>query len=112
MQKACATYYAANKFLFLEPSKFVDIEGNQGYSIRDLLETADFVTIYTVDSEYSELIATQFNDLKEILQPNQEGDKSQKRYKTLRLGIIGDDNQLKNNVIQRGTLRKQQVIPS
>ena len=112
LQKACATYYAAHKFLFLEPSKFVDIEGNQGYSVRDLLETANFVTIYTVDSEFSELIATQFNELKKILQTENEGEKSQKRDKILRLGIIGDNNQLTKNIIQRGQLRKQQIMPS
>jgi len=51
LQKACATRYAAHKFLFLDSGKFKK-EGETGYRIDELLGTADVVTIYTVASEH------------------------------------------------------------
>jgi len=67
LQKACAELYAGQKFLFLDPSKLESIEGEQGYSLRDLLASSQAVTIYTVESELTDRFIRQFNALSELL---------------------------------------------
>jgi hypothetical protein len=102
LQKAVALRGATHKFLFLEPAKFRR-DGNPGYEIWQLLESAHAsVTIYTVASEHSTAIESQFMELANgILDVKAKDDPN---AKTLRLVRVGDD---KSNIPVTGTLRKQ-----
>jgi hypothetical protein len=93
LQKACATRFASHKFLFLDSSKFKS-EGERGYGIKDLLDTADKVTVYTVSSlslERDQRIKTNFQRLcANLLEDQQDiGVNDRSEVKTLRLQIVG-----------------------
>ena len=96
LQRACATRFASHKYLFLDSSKFTS-QGEEGYSIRDLLETANSVTIYTVTSMTSERdrwIATKFETLcKHLLQESSKtAEDDLDVLKSLRLVVVGREN--------------------
>jgi hypothetical protein len=63
VQQAGAKFYADEKFLFVDPSKFGAISGSPGYNVKDLLRTSQSVTLYTVSSPADELIKQQFEVL-------------------------------------------------
>lgn len=100
LQAACANRYASHKFLFLDSTKFKR-EGRPGYTLHDLLSTAEALTIYTVSSstEKDDWIKSKFKILGENLLDNSV-EKSKLKSKTsyldhnldkkiLRLRIIG-----------------------
>jgi len=102
LQKPVALRGATHKFLFLEPAKFRR-DGNPGYEIRQLLESAHAsVTIYTVASDQNAAIEGQFLELAQRLLDVKA--KDEPGAKTLRLVRVGDD---KSNIPVTGMLRKQ-----
>ncbi len=105
LQKAVALREATHKFLFLEPAKFRR-DGNPGYGIRDLLDSARAsVTIYTVSSKQdSKMIEDQFKELGEKFLDVEGKDKP--GAKTLRLVRVGE---AKSNITVTGTLKKQRA---
>ena len=103
LQRACATHYAAHKFLFLDASKFRK-EGHIGYSIEELLLNSETVTIYTVSSPKDEQIKAKFNALSDrILSTG--NDSGQLDIKTLRLRIVGTHNKTTESIEKQGFLR-------
>jgi hypothetical protein len=107
LQKACATRWAAHKFLFLDSSKFKR-EGEKGYDIWDLLDTADKVTVYTasLSSDRDISIKAEFDQLcANLLRENPSGSRAQNKKKTLRLKIVG-----RNHTPTTGTQRKGYLV--
>jgi hypothetical protein len=110
LQKACAKLYAAQKFLFLDSGK-LKREGEVGYQIDEILETAEAATIYTVAAEQSAYarLKSEFQRLcaKTFVARDQEAaiaDKDSRR-RTLRLVIVGHDNVPSDSAITEGVLR-------
>jgi hypothetical protein len=112
LQKACAKLFASHKFLFLDSSKFKR-EGERGYGIGELLQSADKVTIYTVSSspERDQWIKTNFLRLcAELIKDHQDQSETdqietdQIELKTLRLQIVGLDEKGTTGVEKKGIL--------
>jgi hypothetical protein len=108
LQKACARLFASHKFLFLDSSKFKR-EGERGYGIDELLETADKVTVYTVSSsvERDQWIKSNFLRLcDELLEDNRDQVETDRtELKTLRLQIVGGDERGTTGVDKKGILK-------
>lgn len=87
LQVACAKLYAARKFLFLDASKFHRV-GKVGYSITELLETSESVTLYTcAQGDTGQRIRDRFQKLREKIEldhPDLPG--------SLKLRIVGMDS--------------------
>jgi hypothetical protein len=93
LQRACARLYAAQKFLFLDSSKF-RTEGDRGYGIVDLLETSSSVTIYTVSSDQNGSgLVSEFEALALGLLRQPPEDVKPRDLKTLQLKIVGRGEQ-------------------
>jgi hypothetical protein len=105
LQRACARMYAAHKFLFFDTSKFRS-EGDPSFSVRDLLETAEAVTIYTVSAGRTAdaIREKQFEALCSSLLDVQSADKSY-AGKTLRLRIIERDGETELRRQAQGVLK-------
>lgn len=107
LQKACAKCFAAHKFLFLDSSKFKS-EGERGYGIGDLLDTAYKVTIYTVSSlspKKDSWIKARFEQLCATLLKNQPaGMEDHTEVKKLRLTIVGRDGSQTQSFEKEGVL--------
>lgn len=93
LQRACATRFADHKYLFLDSSKFRS-QGEEGYRIRDLLETAHKVTIYTVatpNPRRDKWIMDTFKKLcmDHLKDPAKGEEDDLAAMKTLRLVIVG-----------------------
>lgn len=114
LQKACATRYAAHKFLFLDSSKFRS-EGEIGYSIVDLLDQSEAVTVYTVSSDKNEWIRAKFEALSDrILDARLEVDPRARvssvegrDMKSFRLRILGTRGKQTDALERKGFLRKE-----
>jgi hypothetical protein len=105
LQKACATRYAAQKFLFLDSGK-LRREGEVGYQIDEILETAEGATIYTVvKREFQRLCERTFMTPAE--QAAQVDQVSRKR--TLRLVIVGRDESPSDCTVNEGLLRTKVI---
>lgn len=113
LQRAYATLYAAHKFLFLDASKFKS-NGNPGYNVRDLLETSEMITIYTVSSDKDEWIKSEFDILqRKVLRKKekrhtaiQASYENKFNMKSLRLRIVGKDNKPSELVEHKGFLKE------
>lgn len=116
LQQACATRYAAHKFLFLDSSKFKS-EGEIGYRIDELLRESEAVTIYTVSSDKDEWIKVKFaalcNSILDI-RGDQNTNGSSKAadkldMKFLRLRIVGKETTPTDSMQHQGFLRVNEL---
>lgn len=107
LQRACATRFAADKFLFLDSSKF-KCEGERGYGISDLLETSYHVTLYTEASAQDSSIRSMFENLSGQLglcrTEKQIGNLNEK---SLRLRIVGKGDKPSQTIPRYGELRRR-----
>lgn len=102
LQQAIALREAEHKFLFLDPDK-LKRAGSEAYTIRDLLQTSRFVTIYTVSSKKDSVIRNQFCDLaNRLLNTN---NKTGPYLRRLRLVIVNKEKQI--NIPVEGELRTE-----
>jgi hypothetical protein len=108
-QRFLARLPAAQKFLFLDSTKFRN-EGDRGYGIVDLLETSSSVTIYTVCSDNDAWITREFNALAQRLLQDTSADPSvnARDLKTLQLRIVGCGTKKSGFLERRGILRGQE----
>jgi hypothetical protein len=70
LQRAVANRFAATKFLFLDSSKFKsEGDGENGYTVSELLETSHTVTIYavSVDDERDRWVLDGFDKLGRVV---------------------------------------------
>jgi len=109
LQKQLACLFAAQKFVFLDPSKF-RAEGGYSYGIWDLLRTSEVVTIYTVSSSADPWIKARFKTLCDTLFYGCDGDIQDRDTlpvtKTLRLRVVGRDEPTDHIQVQ-GKLRER-----
>lgn len=105
-QRIGAKLYADDKFLFLDPDKFTSIGGSMVYNARDLLETSQSVTIYTVTSAEDRHIEGQFKLLySRILMPcDRQCDEQQGDVKSLRLCIVSKSGEAVKDLKMTGLL--------
>lgn len=105
LQKACAKLFAAHKFLFVDSSKLKS-EGEMGYNLHDLLETAATVTIYTVSCDKDDWVESKFRQIcKKILKDSpQNGLTGESEIKKLRLQIVGRDTTRTRCISSEGIL--------
>ena len=111
LQRACATRYAAHKFLFLDSSKF-KCEGEIGYRIDDLLSQSETVTIYTVSSDKDQWLQAKFKKLCDrILNPGRgtyndvdTNHVEEREMKKLRLLIVGANDRSTQTFEEKGFL--------
>lgn len=108
LQRAVANRFAATKFLFLDSSKFKsEGDGENGYTVSELLETSHTVTIYTVsvDDERDRWVLDGFDKLGRVVfgDPPHESRGNKRR---LCLRIVGRNGQLTNpeNTVREGYL--------
>jgi hypothetical protein len=114
LQKACATRYAAQKFLFLDSGK-LRREGEVGYQIDEILETAEGATIYTVATEpaTNARVKREFQRLCErtFMTPAEQAAQVDQvsRKRTLRLVIVGRDESPSDCTVNEGLLRTKVI---
>jgi hypothetical protein len=90
IQKVCALLPAKRKFLFFDSNKIDGRgEGEEGYSLRELLSTSDSVCIYTVSSDSNQKLKGAFERLATSLLSDEARDSARDQVKTLRLTIVG-----------------------
>lgn len=112
LQAACAKLNANQKYLFLDPSKLETVEGVRGYSLKELLQTSNSVTIYTVESPKFPIIKKRFEELCRKLGLVSKSEKSKSKsvdfaleeFKTLRLCCISRHCEAKEDLIFLGKL--------
>jgi hypothetical protein len=106
LQRACALKEAEHKFLFLDSKKF-GAQGFRGYTLDELLETSQKVTVYTVSSERDVAIRERFGKLaNHLLSVESEGQDSAD-VKELRLKIVATDGQSALQERYCGVLRQR-----
>lgn len=112
-QRACALYPARDKFLFLDPSKFRRTDGGRGYDARELLETCENLTIYTVSSPSNEKVVRDFDGLAkgllETTATKQSSADRSKEQKTFRLCVVGAGHVEPRRHVVSGTLKATNV---
>jgi hypothetical protein len=111
LQRAVATRFAATKFLFLDSSKFKsEGDGENGYTVSELLETSHTVTIYTVsvDDERDRWVLDGFDKLGRRLFGDTPHE-ARGNKKRLCLRIVGHNGQLTNpeNTVREGYLAQK-----
>lgn len=106
VQRAGAMFYADDKYVFLDPSKFSP-SGSPGYNVRDLLMTSQTVTIYTLTSGSDNRIMDQFKALcVEHLECAEESPQpSRDETKRLRLCIVGANSEPVTDIAKTGRVR-------
>jgi hypothetical protein len=101
--------FAATKFLFLDSSKLKsEGDGEEGYTVRELLETSHTVTIYTVSvsDKHDRWVMDGFDKLGGSLLEDQSGTQGDKKRLCLR--IVDHEGRLTNpdKTFFEGYLRK------
>ena len=102
LQTGCALLSARDKFLFLDPSKFRE-EGEPAYTVRELFENTEYVTIYTVSSSLDSRIVEDFEYLASSLGMEEKIEKPISGLKSVRLCIIESSGGLGANLVRWGS---------
>ena len=88
LQEACAGIRASEKILFLDSSKWQELEGYVAYDIRHLLSSTDRLTFYVAASDRDDILTEKLSVLAAKLAEENEIDLSRK---IMRLQLVGKE---------------------